>query len=46
MTLGEYFGGLDTEPNVIGDREVLRSPWAQLPRERTILTLRLFRGFT
>jgi DNA-directed RNA polymerase specialized sigma24 family protein len=38
---------LDAKLNVIDDWEVLRSRWAQLlPRERTIVMLRFFRGFT
>jgi RNA polymerase sigma-B factor len=46
-TLGESFGGLDGELDLIDDREALRSVLAQLtPRERTILALRFFRDLT
>ncbi len=46
-TLGEFIGGLDSELDLIDDREALRPLLAQLaPRERTILALRFFRQLT
>ena len=46
-TLGESLGDLDSELDLIEDRETLRLLPAQLtPRDRTILTLRFFRGLT
>jgi RNA polymerase sigma-B factor len=46
-TLGESLGDLDGELDLIDDRETLRLVLAQLtPRDRTILTLRFFRGLT
>lgn len=46
-TLGQFLSGLDTELDVVDDREVLRPLLAQLPpRDRTILTLRFFRELT
>ena len=46
-TLGESLGALDGELDLIDDRETLRPLLAQLtPRDRTILTLRFFRGLT
>ncbi|MBV8540834.1 MAG: SigB/SigF/SigG family RNA polymerase sigma factor [Pseudonocardiales bacterium] len=46
-TLGEFIGGLDTELDLIDDREALRPLLAELaPRERTIIALRFFRHLT
>jgi RNA polymerase sigma-B factor len=46
-TLSEFLGVLDGELELIEDREALRPLLVQLlPRERTILVLRFFRGLT
>ncbi|MGH4011097.1 MAG: SigB/SigF/SigG family RNA polymerase sigma factor, partial [Pseudonocardiaceae bacterium] len=46
-TLGEVIGGLDSDLELIDDREALRPLLAELaPRERTILALRFFRQMT